>query len=42
MRSGPLEGLRFAFEMLFPLYRNLDGPQLETDWTLTSGVQYVF
>jgi hypothetical protein len=42
VRDGPLGGLRFAFEMLFPLYRHLDGPQLETDWTLTAGVQYAF
>jgi hypothetical protein len=42
MQKGPLSGLRFAFEMLFPVYRDLDGPQLETDWTLTAGVQYAF
>jgi hypothetical protein len=41
-RTGPLKGLRFAFEMLFPVYRDLDGPQLETDWTLTAGVQYAW
>jgi hypothetical protein len=42
MQRGPLKGTRLAFEMLFPLYRHLDGPQLETDWTLTAGVQYAF
>lgn len=42
MKKGPLKGTRLAFEMLFPVYRNLDGPQLENDWTLTAGVQYAF
>jgi len=36
------EGVRLGFEMLFPLVRDLDGPQLETDWTLTVGLQYAF
>ena len=42
MEEGPLAGLRLGFEMLFPAYQSLDGPQLETDWTITSGVQYAF
>ncbi len=41
-KKGALKGLRFAFEMLLPVYRDLDGPQLETDWTLTAGIQYAF
>ncbi len=40
--SGPLAGVRLGVEAMFPLYRSLDGPQLETDWTLTAGVQYAF
>jgi len=32
---------RIAVEGLLPVYRNLDGPQLETDWTLVVGVQLV-
>ncbi|MGH1365443.1 MAG: transporter [Calditrichia bacterium] len=40
--SGALSGLRFAVEGLLPVYQSLDGPQLETDFTLTSGLQYAF
>ena len=32
---------RIAAEALFPVYRDLDGPQLERDWTLVLGVQLV-
>ncbi|MFO7587044.1 MAG: hypothetical protein R6X22_03135 [Gemmatimonadota bacterium] len=32
---------RVAAEALLPLVRDLDGPQLETDWTLVVGVQVV-
>lgn len=32
---------RIAGELLLPLYRDLDGPQLENDWTLVLGVQVV-
>ena len=37
-----LKDHRFAFEAGFPVYQYLDGPQLETDWTLTIGYQYPF
>ncbi len=40
--SGPLGGFRFAIEAGVPTYQNLDGPQLETDWIITTGVQYPF
>lgn len=33
-------GNRIALEVGIPLYRDLDGPQLETDWTTTIGWQY--
>ncbi len=33
---------RFAVEFEFPLYQSLDGPQLETDWQLTVGIQSAF
>ena len=33
------KALRFAAELLWPVYQNLDGPQLETDWTLVVGFQ---
>lgn len=42
VKSGPIQGVRLGVEALFPLHRDLDGPQLETDWTLTAGVQYAF
>jgi hypothetical protein len=40
--NGSLEGVRLGVEALFPLYRDLDGPQLETDWTLIAGIEYAF
>jgi hypothetical protein len=33
---------RLAFEVLAPVYQKLDGPQLETDYQLVTGLQYVF
>jgi hypothetical protein len=42
VRSGPLAGTRFAVEGGLPVYQELDGPQLETDWVLTAGIQYAF
>ncbi|MCB1532818.1 MAG: transporter [Alphaproteobacteria bacterium] len=39
---GALKGQRVAFEIEAPLYRDLNGPQLETDWTATVGWQYAF
>ena len=35
-------GLRFAIEAGTPLYQNLDGPQLGTDWALTTGFQFAW
>jgi len=40
--GGALKGARFAAEIGLPLYRDLNGPQLETDMTLTLGVQKAF
>jgi len=40
--AGRLAGHRLAVEWLRPLYQKLDGPQLETDWTLMFGWQYAF
>ena len=34
-----LSAFRIAAEALFPVYRDLDGPQLERDWTLVLGAQ---
>jgi hypothetical protein len=40
--KGALEGFRLAIEAGLPVYQRLDGPGLETDWLLTTGVQYAF
>lgn len=40
--EGPLKGHRLAVEFGVPVYQNLDGPQLETDWILTAGWQFAF
>lgn len=40
--SGWFKGQRFAAEVGAPVYQNLDGPQLETDWTVTLGWQLMF
>jgi hypothetical protein len=40
-REGWLEGHRLAAEIGLPLYRDLNGPQLETDFTFTLGWQKV-
>lgn len=40
--EGPklIKGQRLAVELGFPIYQDLDGPQLETDWVLWLGWQY--
>ena len=35
------KAFRIAGELLLPVVRDLDGPQLETDWTLVVGLQVV-
>ncbi|MDZ7780665.1 MAG: transporter [Gemmatimonadota bacterium] len=40
--DGPLAGHRVAIEIHPPVYQDLDGPQLETDWMLTVGWQKSF
>jgi hypothetical protein len=37
-----LHGQRLAIELLTPLWQDLNGPQLETDWRLIMGWQYAF
>ena len=39
---GALAGNRFAVEWRKPFYQHLDGPQLESNWTLTVGWQRAF
>lgn len=41
-QSGWTKGHRLALEVGLPLYRNLNGPQLETDLTVTVGWQKAF
>lgn len=38
-QGGPLAGNRLAIEAGAPVYQDLDGPQLGTDWTITVGWQ---
>ncbi|MEM7555920.1 MAG: transporter [Cyanobacteria bacterium P01_A01_bin.84] len=40
--EGNLKGSRLAMELELPILRDLDGPQLETDWLLTVGLQSSF
>ncbi|MEM9496881.1 MAG: transporter [Pseudomonadota bacterium] len=42
VQRGALRGHRFALEAGVPIYRDLNGPQLETDWVVTAGWQYAF
>ena len=41
-QTGMLRGHRLAMEAGIPLHRDLNGPQLETDLTITAGWQYAF
>jgi hypothetical protein len=40
--SGKLSGNRFAIEGGVPVYQNLNGPQLETDYLINAGWQFSF
>ncbi len=39
--EGALKNGRLAVEAGFPVYQYLDGPQLETDWLSTAGLQWL-
>jgi hypothetical protein len=41
-QTGALKGHRLAFEAGFPVYQDLNGPQLETNVVVTFGWQYAF
>lgn len=41
-QSGAAKGHRLAAEISAPIHQNLDGPQLEADWTATVGWQRAF
>ncbi|MCK5121394.1 MAG: hypothetical protein KAQ91_05395 [Methylococcales bacterium] len=40
--QGALKGQHLGFEIGLPVYQALDGPQLETDWTISAGWQWTF
>ena len=40
IRKGLFKATRLAVEGMVPIYQDLDGPQLETDWIVTGGIQY--
>ncbi len=40
--EGVLKGHRLAVQGGLPVYQNLDGPQLETDWIFSIGWQWIF
>jgi len=42
VQGGPLRGHRLALEVGTPVYQDLHGPQLKTDYVLTLGWQYAF
>ena len=37
-----IAGHRLALEIGLPIYQDLNGPQMETDWILSLGYQYAF
>ena len=39
---GSLKGQRFGIELGTPIYQSLDGPQLEVDWHISVGWQWIF
>ncbi len=41
-QEGLLRGHRLAFEVGLPLYQDLNGPQLKSDWMFTIGYQKAF
>jgi hypothetical protein len=41
-QSGAMQGLRAAIEFGLPVHQDLNGPQMEADWSLTAGVRYMF
>jgi len=40
--NGALQGNRFAIELGVPVWQDLNGPQMDTNWTLTAGWQLAF
>lgn len=40
--GGAMEGVRLGIELGMPVHQNLNGPQMESDWSLTLGAQKGF
>ena len=40
--SGWAAGNRLGVEVLLPIHQDLEGPQMETEWSLVAGWQYAF
>jgi hypothetical protein len=40
--GGYFKGHRLAVEFMLPFYQDLEGPQLETDWSIIAGWQYAW
>ena len=41
-QTGLVRGHRLALEADIPIYQDLNGPQMETDFTVTLGWQYAW
>ena len=41
-QSGALTGQSLSVELNLPLHRDLNGLQMETDWTINAGWEYTF
>jgi hypothetical protein len=41
-QQGSWRGLRAAIELGLPVYQDLNGPQMEADWTLNAGARIMF
>ena len=42
INKGVLKGTRIGGEFQLPIRQELDGPQLEMDWSLTLGLHFEF
>ena len=40
--EGGLAGQRLGLELVVPVHRDLNGPQLETDWTISARIALTF
>ncbi len=40
-QEGSRRGLRFGGELGIPIYQDLNGPQMEADWSFTAVLRYM-